>query len=152
MFLALVALIWRGNVCSCFLLLLFLNGKRNLNFGSIALCTSSSFWSCKLVGWCLDISAWIFTFLLSFCCPSPHKWFLYVSWSLTRIESAVTDEPAKEDHVHSHDHDNDHEHHDHDHHHHHHDDSHDHKHGTYLVFGLGSVLSYLLLNPMLSKI
>ncbi|XP_061372223.1 uncharacterized protein LOC133314726 [Gastrolobium bilobum] len=47
-------------------------------------------------------------------------------FDLERIESAVNDEVAKEDHVHSHDHE--HEHHDHDHHHHNHDDSHDHKH------------------------
>ncbi|XP_057423965.1 uncharacterized protein LOC130717655 [Lotus japonicus] len=45
-------------------------------------------------------------------------------FDLERIESAVSGEGAKEDHVHSHDH----EHHDHDHHHHHHEDSLDHKH------------------------
>ncbi|CAL0300473.1 unnamed protein product [Lupinus luteus] len=49
-------------------------------------------------------------------------------FDLERIESAVNDEGAKEDHDHSHDHDHNHEHHDHDHDHHHHDDSHDHKH------------------------
>ncbi|KAK7270091.1 hypothetical protein RIF29_22992 [Crotalaria pallida] len=44
-------------------------------------------------------------------------------FDLERIESAVNDEGAKEDH--DHDHDHEHHHHDHDHHHH---DSHDHKH------------------------
>ncbi|RDX87905.1 COBW domain-containing protein 1 [Mucuna pruriens] len=46
-------------------------------------------------------------------------------FDLERIENAINDEGAKEDHDHSHDHG--HEHHEHDHHH-HHDDSHDHKH------------------------
>ncbi|KAL1295634.1 hypothetical protein HN51_056485 [Arachis hypogaea] len=49
-------------------------------------------------------------------------------FDLERIESAVNDEPAKEDHVHSHSHDHDHDHHEHHDHDHHHDDSHDHKH------------------------
>ncbi|KAL2602788.1 hypothetical protein AAZV13_10G247800 [Glycine max] len=47
-------------------------------------------------------------------------------FDLERIENAINDEGAKEDHDHSHDHE--HEHHDHDHHHHDHDHSHDHKH------------------------
>lgn len=45
-------------------------------------------------------------------------------FDLERIESAVNEEGAKEDHEHEHEHDHDH---DHDHHHHHHDE-HDHKH------------------------
>ncbi|KAK7390748.1 hypothetical protein VNO78_18797 [Psophocarpus tetragonolobus] len=47
-------------------------------------------------------------------------------FDLERIENAISDEDAKEDHGHSHEHG--HGHHDHDHHHHHHDHSHDHKH------------------------
>lgn len=49
-------------------------------------------------------------------------------FDLERIENAINDEDAKEDHGHDHSHDHEHEHHDHDHHHHHHDHSHDHKH------------------------
>ncbi|XP_027365391.1 COBW domain-containing protein 1 [Abrus precatorius] len=41
-------------------------------------------------------------------------------FDLERIENAISDEGAKEDHGHSHDHDHEHDH--------HHDDSHDHKH------------------------
>ncbi|KAE9618558.1 putative cobalamin (vitamin B12) biosynthesis CobW [Lupinus albus] len=49
-------------------------------------------------------------------------------FDLERIESAVNDEGAKEDHDHNHDHNHEHHDHDHDHNHEHHDHDHDHKH------------------------